>query len=94
MTKKVILNIIVSLTADEGMMLTQWKEGVDILFYDSCKSCLTSKPGVKNWREITEAEDEALRERKAIAEALNKELYGDETLEDLVIEEPSDGEGD
>lgn len=75
MTTKIILGVVYKLTADEGMVLTTWHEGVDIIFYEGYKVVSTNKKGAKLFREITEEEHAQLMERQAIVLAQLKELY-------------------
>lgn len=46
--------------ADEGMVLTEWKEGDDILAFSYAKVAICPLNKECNWREITEEQCEIL----------------------------------
>lgn len=67
MTVRNVGKIAVVITADEGMMLTRWKEGIDITEYEGSKNVGTRRGLEIYFREITIAEHEELEAKKQMA---------------------------
>ena len=65
------------ITPEEGYVLTNYTEDKDIVFYASTTQVRTAAKRIKNWREITLAEDAAYTERMQMADAANAAARGE-----------------
>ena len=64
----------IKITADEGYVITSYKEGDDILTYTSCKIMYAPKTAfLGDLRDITDEVDAKYNEEKTIKE---REVYG------------------
>ena len=64
----------IKITADEGYVITSYKEGDDILAYTSCKIMYAPKTAfLGDLRDITDEMDAKYNEEKTIKE---REVYG------------------
>ena len=70
MKTKNLTSKVVKVTADEGMWLTRYIDGVgDLMLYTSCKTVTCLKTIAAGYREITNEEDAAYKEARAALEA-------------------------